>query len=367
MADPRLEKLANILVNFSTKVKSGDWVWISANVLALPLVKETVRYILRAGGQYNVLMDQDDLTEINLSESSVDQLQWISPIEKILYEKADVLIALRAASNTRYLSGIDPNKTRARQQAHRDLTQTYLQRSAEGSLRWVLSVYPCHAYSQEADMSLREYEDFVYGATFTDQPDPVRLWQEMRDNQQRLVEWMKGKKEVLVRGPHVDLRLSVEGRTFINDSGDKNMPGGEVFTGPVENSLNGWIHYTYPAIYNGREVEGIELEFKEGRVVRSKAKKNEEFLNTMLDSDEGARYVGEFAMGTNFGIQRFTKNILFDEKIGGSIHMALGSGYPQTGSLNQSSIHWDMLCDMRQDSEIRVDGELIYKDGRILI
>ena len=145
------------------------------------------------------------------------------------------------------------------------------------------------------------------------------------------------------------------------------MPGGEVFTGPVENSLNGWIHYTYPAIYNGREVEGIELEFKEGRVVRSKAKKNEEFLNTMLDSDEGARYVGEFAMGTNFGIQRFTKNILFDEKIGGSIHMALGSGYPQTGSLNQSSIHWDMLCDMRQDSEIRVDGELIYKDGRILI
>jgi aminopeptidase len=367
MADPRLEKLANILVNFSTKVKPGDWVWISANVLALPLVKETIRHILQAGGQYNVLLDQDDLTEITLSESTIDQLQWISPIEKILYEKADVLIALRAASNTRYLSGIDPAKTRARQQARRDLTQTYLQRSAEGSLRWVLSVYPCQAYSQEADMSLREYEDFVYQATFADQPDPVRLWQEMHINQQRLVEWMKGKKEVVVRGPNVDLRLSVEGRTFINDFGDKNMPGGEVFTGPVENSLAGWVKYTYPAIYNGREVEGIELEFEEGRVVSSKAKKNEEFLNAMLDSDEGARYVGEFAIGTNFGIQRFTKNILFDEKIGGSIHMALGSGYPQTGSLNQSSIHWDMLCDMRKDSEIRVDGELIYKDGQILV
>jgi len=367
MTDPRLEKLANILVNYSTKVKPGDWVWISANVLALPLVNETVRQILRAGGQFNVLMDQDDLTEINLSESTVEQLQWISPIEKMLYENADVLIALRAASNTRSLGGVDPNKPRTRQQARRDLTQTYLRRSAEGSLRWVLSVYPCQAYSQEADMSLREYEDFVYGATFADQPDPVSLWQTMHDNQQRLVEWLKGKKEIIVRGPNVDLKLSVEGRTFVNDFGDKNMPGGEVFTGPVENSVNGWIKYTYPAIYSGREVEGIELEFKEGQVVSSKAQKNEEFLNSMLASDAGARYVGEFALGTNFGIQRFTKNILFDEKIGGSIHLALGSGYPETGSVNQSSIHWDMICDMRQDSEIRVDKELIYKDGKIVV
>ena len=367
MTDPRLDKLANILVNYSTRVKAGDWVWISANVLALPLVKETARYVLRAGGQFNVIMDEDDLTETNYSESTIDQLRWISPIEPVLYEKADVLIALRAASNTRYLSGMDPEKTRARQQARRDLTQIYLKRSAEGSLRWVLSVYPCQAYAQEADLSLREYEDFVYGATFADRDDPIGKWQEMHDNQQRLVDWLAGKKEMVVRGTNVDLRLSIEGRKFINDFGDKNMPGGEVFTGPVENSLNGWIHFTYPAIYGGREVTGVELEFKEGKVVRSKAAKNEEFLNTMLNSDEGASYVGEFAIGTNFGIQRFTKNMLFDEKIGGSIHLALGSGYPETGSENQSSIHWDMLCDMMQDSEIVVDGVLIYRNGQIVL
>lgn len=216
-------------------------------------------------------------------------------------------------------------------------------------------------------MSLREYEDFVYSATYADQADPIKRWQDIYENQQRLVDWLKGKKDVVVRGPNADLKLSIEGRTFINCYGDKNMPDGEIFTGPVEDSVNGWIKFTYPAIEGGREVEGVELEFKDGKVVAARAQKNEDFLLSMLDSDAGARYLGEFAIGTNYGIQRFTKSILYDEKIGGSIHMAVGAGYPESGSRNESSIHWDFICDMRDNSEILVDGELFYKNGEFKV
>lgn len=212
-------------------------------------------------------------------------------------------------------------------------------------------------------MSLRDYADFVYAATYADQPDPVQCWRTVHDRQQRLVDWLNGKSQVIVRGPHVDLTLSIAGRTFINSDGKRNMPSGEIFTGPVEDSVNGWARFSYPAIRGGREVEGVEFTFKDGKVVQATAKKNQEYLLSQLDSDEGARYLGEFAIGTNDQIQRFTKSILYDEKIGGTMHMAVGAGYPETGSRNQSSIHWDFICDMRQESEIWVDGELFYKNG----
>jgi aminopeptidase len=216
-------------------------------------------------------------------------------------------------------------------------------------------------------MSLREYEDFVYGATFVDHDDPVAKWQEVHDEQQRMVDWLEGKNEVVVRGPNADLTLSIAGRPFINSDGKKNMPSGEIFTSPRETSANGWIRFTYPAIRGGREVEGVYLEFKEGKVVKATAEKNEEYLISQLDSDEGARYLGEFAVGTNYGIKRFTKSILFDEKIGGSIHLAVGSGFPETGSENISAIHWDFICDMQDDSEILVDGTLFYKNGQFKV
>jgi len=216
-------------------------------------------------------------------------------------------------------------------------------------------------------MSLNAYTDFVYQATFADQPDPVARWQEVHQTQQRLVDWLSGKQQVTVKGPHVDLSLSIAGRTFINSDGKKNMPSGEIFTGPVEDSANGWVHFTYPAIRGGREVEGVRLEFTDGKVVGATAEKNEDYLISQLDIDEGARYLGEFAIGTNYGIDRFTKSILFDEKIGGTFHIAVGAGYPETGSLNKSSLHWDFICDMRTESEIRVDGELFYQNGRFLL
>lgn len=367
MIDPRISKLASILVNYSIGVKPGDWVWVRGSTLAEPLVAETTRLVLEAGGNPTVTLSADSIDQAILRASSDGQLGWVSPLETKLFNEADALIGIRAVENTRTLTGIDPRKQRVQQNARRGLTETYMRRSAEGSLRWVTTQYPCSAYAQEADMSLQDYADFVFAATFADQPDPVACWQEIHAVQQRLVDWLKGKNQVTVRGPNVDLSLSIKDRVFINSDGRHNMPSGEIFTGPVEDSANGWVFFNYPAIRGGREVVGVHLEFKDGKVVDARASKNEEYLVSQLDSDTGARYLGEFAIGTNYGINRFTKSILFDEKIGGSFHMAVGAGYPETGSVNKSSVHWDFICDLRTDSEIRVDGELFYQNGQFVV
>lgn len=367
MADPRMEKLAEILVQYSTGVQPGEWVLIKGHVLALPLVDTVVRQVLRAGGNPTVLLDSEQLDETLLREANDEQLRWVAPIDRLLDERIDVQIGLRAAYNTRALSGVEPRKQQIRQAARRDAMGDFMRRAAAGSLRWVVTQFPCLAYAQDADMSIGEYEDFVYAATFADQPDPVACWGAIHDTQQRLVDWLKGKRQVVVRGPNIDMQLSIDGRTFVNSDGKRNMPSGEIFTGPVEDSVNGWVRFTYPAIRGGREVEGVGLEFADGKVVKARASKNEDYLLSQLDSDTGARYLGEFAIGTNTGIQRFTKSILFDEKIGGTLHMAVGAGYPETGSVNRSSVHWDFICDMRTDSEIHIDGELFYKNGEFQI
>ncbi len=367
MIDPRLEKLADILVNYCAAVRPGDWVRVQADLLALPLVHEVQRLILQAGGHPSVHLSADELEESFLRVASDEQLAWIAPTEPVINDQIDVSIRIAATSNTRALTGIDPSKPRLFQNARRDLRRDHMQRAAAGNLRWVLTQYPCPAYAQEADMSLPEYERFVYAATFADQPDPVKCWRAVHDRQQRLVDWLKGKKQMVARGPNIDMTVSINGRTFINSDGRRNMPSGEIFTGPVEDSASGWVKFSYPAIRGGQSVEGVEFEFVAGKLVQARASKNQDYLLSQLDSDAGARYLGEFAVGTNYGIQRFTKSILYDEKIGGTLHMAVGAGYPETGSVNQSSIHWDFICDMRQDSEILVDGELFYKDGQFRI
>jgi aminopeptidase len=365
--DPRTTKLADILVNYSTKVKKGDKVAIRGDIAALPLLNEVLRYTLKAGGLPMIVLDSDELMETFYTEAGPDQVNYIPPIEKIQNEDMDVIIFARGSENTRALTGVDPQKQAAYQSAMHPFRELRMTRAAKGDLRWVLTQYPCSAYAQEADMSLDEFEDFVYGATFASTDDPVSHWLEISETQQKLVDWLRGKDKVEVRGPNVELDLSIRGRTFINSAGTRNMPSGEIYTGPVENSVNGWIKFTYPAVREGREVEGVEFTFNDGKVIDAKASKNADYLHSQLDSDSGARFLGEFAVGTNYGIQRFTKNILFDEKIGGTIHVAVGAGYPDTGSKNRSAVHWDFICDMREDSEIRIDGELFYKDGEFKI
>ena len=364
MVDPRIDKLADILVNYSVKVQPGDWVMIMADVLAIPLVTEVVKHVTIAGGHPTLKFDSDLFRESFLRHANEEQLTWISPSDELTVEKSDVNINLRASRNTRALTGIDPQTQRLASQAVSPIRQRIMERAATGDFRWTLTQFPCEAYAQDADMSLREYEDFVYAATFADQEDPVACWNEIHDMQQKLVDWLKGKDKIEVRGPNIDMTLSMKDRIWINSDGKRNMPSGEIYTGPVENSAEGWVKFTYPAIREGREVEGVELQFKEGKVVSAKAQKNEEYLLSQLDSDAGARYLGEFAVGTNYQIQRFTKSILYDEKIGGTLHMAVGAGYPDTGSKNQSQVHWDFICDMREESEIFVDGELFYKNGQ---
>ena len=365
--DPRTASLAKLLVDYCIEVRPGDWVLINGDLLALPLVELVVEEVLRAGGHPTASLHADSMDETTLRTASDEQLQWVSPADQLMADQLDARISIRASTNTRSLTGIGPDRQRIQQNARRSLTQTYMRRSAEGSHRWCATIYPCEAFAQEADMSLREYTDFVYAATYADRTDPVAAWRAVGARQQRLVDWLAGKSEVIARGPNLDLKLSVAGRTFINSDGKRNMPSGEIFTGPIEESAEGWVRFSYPALRGGREVEGVEFVFEQGKIVHASARKNEAYLLSQLDSDPGARYLGEFAIGTNDQIRRFTKNILFDEKIGGTIHMAVGSGYPETGSKNHSSIHWDFICDMRQDSEILVDGELVYRNGEFLI
>jgi aminopeptidase len=374
MADPRLENLARILVQYSAKVRKGDDVAIFSQPAGLPLVEEIYRQVLRAGGYPHILLgllrsrvELEGLDYFLYTEGTEDQLKHVNRIEKLVREEFDVMITLYSSVNTRVLSNVDPAKQSLRAKAYSELTKRWFERSASGELRWVLSMLPTQAYAQDAEMSLSEFEDYVYSTTFSDAEDPVAQWVAIHEKQQRLVEWLQEKKQVEIKGPEVDLSLSIEDRVFINADGTHNMPSGEIFTGPVEDSVNGWVRFTYPAITRGKEVEGIELEFKDGKVIKAGAQKNEGFLLSMLDTDSGSRYLGEFAIGTNERINRFIKNILFDEKIGGTIHLALGAGYPETGSENESAIHWDMICDMRDGGEIIIDGTPFYRSGEFLI
>jgi aminopeptidase len=249
------------------------------------------------------------------------------------------------------------------------ILQAQFTRGGRGEFKWVTTLYPTQAYAQDAEMSLSEYEDFVFGACHAglDDEDPVGYWTGMQREQQRLVDALVGHDQVVVRGPSVDLTLSIKGRRFLNACGEHNMPDGEIFTGPVETSVNGWVRFGFPAVYQGNEVQGVELRFKEGRVAEAQAERNGGFLLRMLDTDAGSRFVGEFAIGNNYGIDRFTGQILFDEKIGGSFHLALGNSYPQTGGVNKSAIHWDLICDLRSGGSITVDDELLYRDGRFML
>ncbi|MEW6404480.1 MAG: aminopeptidase, partial [Chloroflexota bacterium] len=338
---------------------------------AEPLLRELYIQILQKGGHPHLMLalpgtmpfSQDELYVTYANDS---QLDFVPTFYKLAYDQFESRIRVHSATNTRGLTNIDPAKVQRRGKATSSITEAQMRRGAEKTFKWVTTLYPTEAYAQDANMSLKEYEDFVFAAAHVNEVDPIAFWQNVEKNQQSAVDFMKGKNQVVLRGPNVDLTLSIKGRTFNNSFGTFNMPDGEIYTGPVEDSVNGWVRFTYPANYNGVSVEGAELTFSNGRVEQAKAEKNVGYLMKMLESDAGSRYLGEFAIGTNFDIDRFSGNILFDEKIGGSFHMALGAGYPETGSRNKSSIHWDMICDMRKDAEITVDGELFYKNGQFV-
>ena len=367
MSDSRRKRLARLLVEYSTAVQPGDWVGILGDFNALPILRDVYSAVLDAGGHPSLLIADEAMERYFLRNAGAEQIAWIDPSLKLYTEEADVYIRVRAPENTRAMTNISAQRMQEWRAAQSEILQTRLRRAASGAFRWVGTLYPTEAGAQEANMSFEEYEDFVYGACFCDVDDPAAEWRKLSAMQQGKVDYLAGKERIALRGPNIDLDLNIAGRRFINSDGKRNMPSGEIFTGPVEDSVNGWVRFSYPAIVGGRAVSGIELRFVDGKVTEASAEQNEDLLHAQLDTDAGARYLGEFAIGTNFGISQFTGSILYDEKIGGTVHMAIGMGYPETGSLNTSAVHWDMICDMRQDSEIHVDGELFYKDGAFVV
>jgi aminopeptidase len=367
--DTYIKKMADVIINYSMAVQPGELVLLrGTSPAAEPLIQALYRAALRAGGRaftYIHLREEDSLA-IEATDK-LDLLAAINPMLKLMYETCDVIVRVEASENPRALSDYPAEPQKARLQAMGAVLNIQMEREGNGTLRRCTTQFPTQGYAQAGGMSLRQYEEFVYHACKLHLDDPVAAWRELEQRQQRLVDYLNGRRHLQVRGQNIDLEMSIEGRRFLNASGKINFPDGEIFTGPVEDSVNGWVNFTYPAYYHGNEVIGAKLVFENGLITQATADKNEAFLLNTLDTDPGGRRLGEFAVGTNHDIQRFTGSILFDEKIGGTVHMAVGQGYPQTGSVNTSTIHWDMICDMRAGGEIWVDGELFYRNGEFLV
>ena len=366
MIDTRLEKLATILVRYSLALKKNDLVEISGSVLAAPLIKEVFKQAIEIGAHPYTHVGIDGLGEIYYKYASDQQLKFVSPLTKFEIEHIDAHLSIISPENTRNMTNIDPKKQAINSVAHQHINQTFLDRAAKKELRWCVTQYPTQASAQDAEMSLGEYEDFIFHAAHVNQKNPIRYWQTIFKEQEKIKTMLNRKKKIHVIAKDTDLTVSVAGRKWINCAGKENFPDGEVFTGPIENSAEGTIRYSFPVSHGGREVEDIQFWFEKGVVVKATASKGEKFLLSMLDMDKGSRKIGEFAFGTNYGVTRYTKNTLFDEKIGGTIHLAVGCGFPETGSKNQSGLHWDMVCDLRKNGEVYADDELIYKNGKFL-
>ncbi len=366
MPDPRVTRLAQVMVHYSLKLLPGQQFQIRTHPLAEELTLAVYEEAVKAGANIFIQTIIPGTEELFYKYASEAQLDYVSPVRKLIAESFDANLAIWSEHNTRSLAGIDPQRLARVAKASAGISKVFYERASRGEMHWCLTVFPTHSMAQEADMSLADYQEFVYGSMMLNEPDPVTFWKKQGETQGKLVSWLKGHDRVTLKGANVDLQLSIKERTFINCDGRLNFPDGEIFTGPVEDSVDGWVRFKYPAIEYGQEVNDIELWFEKGRVVKESASKNIELLKAQLDSDAGARTLGEFGIGTNYGITRFTKNMLFDEKMGGTIHLAVGHGFAESGSKNESGIHWDMLCDMN-DAEILVDGETFYKNGKPVI
>jgi aminopeptidase len=366
MTDSRVVKMAEVIARYSLGLKPRETVLILTTVPALPLAQEVYREALASGALATVRTLHAELDEVLFRHASDEQLRFVPEYEKQELEALNARLVIRGDENPMTLAGIEPARLTLGRQARRPLLERMMARKAAGELKNCITQHPTNGGAHEAGMSLANYEEFVFRACFVDQPDPIAKWQELSREQQRYVDFLNTVKKVRVEGPGTDLELSVAGRTWVNSDGKANFPSGEVFTGPVEDSASGRVRFDVPTLFSGKPVEGVELVFEAGRVARATAERGQEMLESALETDAGARFLGEFAFGLNYGVTRATRNILFDEKIGGTIHLAVGAGYPETGSTNRSGIHWDMIKDMKQ-GRVTADGRLVYENGRFKV
>jgi len=362
------DKYAEVLVDYSTDVQKGDLVIIRAeSIHAKELVKSVYKRVIQKGGYPLIRAAIGDMAEIFIKHASEEQLDYVDPITKLEYEIVDKYISIGGPLNTKNMARADLGKLARRGKATKFLSETLLSRSAKGEAKWVIADVPTHALAQEARMSLDEYSEFLFKSCYLDMDDPVAMLKELDEKQTRWANYLDGVKKLHIVGDRTDITFGVDGRKWISCSGLNNYPDGEVFTSPVEDDVNGEIYFDYPQNYRGNEAQGVHLWIENGKVVKATAKKGEDFLNAMLDMDDGARGIGEIAVGTNDMIQEITGNILFDEKIGGAIHMAVGASYPETGGKNVSGLHWDLIKNMKNGGKIYADDVLIYENGKFLI
>lgn len=368
MYNPLIEKYAKVLIDYSTAVKKDDFVIIYARGYeAQPLIKEIYKQCLLKGANPIVRTSMDELAETFIKHANDSQLEFVDEMTKIEVEKADVMIFIGAPSNIKNMANADTQKLAKRSRATHPILAKRLERSAKGDMRWVIADYPTNALAQEANMSLEEYSEFLINSCYLDLDNPTQKWQEIDNEQKRIAEILNKYSTFRFVGDKTDITFSTKGRTWIPCSGNMNFPDGEIFTSPVEDSANGKIYFDFPQNYNGSTSKEVYLTLENGKVVDASAEIGNDFLQSMLNMDEGSRFVGEIAIGTNERIQNVTGSILFDEKIGGSIHIAIGSSYPEAGGKNQSGLHWDMIKNMKNGGKIFADDNLIYENGKFLI
>lgn len=350
MKDDRISRLAAVLLEHSLNVVEGENVVIRSGYLAKPLIDEFYKKSIDKGANAFVHILVDDHKKYMMENASTKQFEGSNAIYEDIYKKADAVLVIEAPENTKYLSNVDPKKNMEYNKTLSPVLKEIM------SKRWVLTNYPVDAFAQDANMSLEEYEDFLFDAVLVD-------YKKMDLEMDKIINVFDKADSIRIVGRDTDLTFSIKGRRGTKCSGQNNVPDGEVFYAPVTNSANGHIYYEFPAIRYGNQVDGVRLEFKDGKIIGAKADRNEQFLNQMLDTDDGSRYLGEFGIGLNYGIKKFIKNILFDEKIGGTIHLAAGNAYEGSGGDNRSALHWDMIKELRDVGEIYADGKLVQKNG----
>jgi aminopeptidase len=334
--------------------------------LAQPLIEAVYIEALRAGAHVNYRLSVPDIGVNMYRYADEEQINFVWETEKQLIEEMDAALYIEGSYNTRAVSGCEPVKVAARRKATGTLFKRRQERSAEGELKWAITLFPTPADAQEANMSTRDFEDFVYATCFCDEEDPVAEWRKFGEELARHAEWLGKRGEFRLVAEDTDLVFRTGRRRWESFAGRNNVPDGEVCTSPVEDTPQGHIRFKLPTIYDGREVEDIFLRFEKGTVVEARARRGQDLLDEILAVDEGARRFGEAAIGCNYSIRKHTKNILFDEKMGGTVHFALGLGISEVGGINKSAIHWDMICDLKSGGEFYGDGELFYKDGKFL-
>ena len=357
MKDPRIVSQAQILVNHSINFKKGERVLISGDIEAKPLILEIYKELIKKGAsEVRVNFSSYEFGEAFFEHASKSQIEGFPKIAFNEIKNVDCYIAIGSDKNTRGLTGVDATKITKRSVITRPITNWRVDKT-----KWVITRFPTEALSQEAGMSLSDYEDFVF-----DSINKVN-WKKLKTSQEKLRKLIDKTKKVRIVGKGTDITLDIMGRKAENCFGTHNMPDGEVFTSVVENGVEGVISYDFPAVFMGREFHDVVLDFKKGIVIKATASKGEKDLNKILDTDKGARRVGELGFGNNYKISKFSKSILFDEKIGGTIHIALGKGYKKTLSKNNSAIHWDMIKDLRSGGKIYFDDKLVQKNGKWMV